>query len=75
MRKGVPLLLFLMILAPGPVLARVGAEDAGIIGIIEDGRETVFLVNTKFDINVTRWMGVVDKGIPVIFYGNDTDQF
>lgn len=70
-----PLLLVLMILAPVPVLAHVGADEAGIIGIIEDGRNTAFLVNSKFDINVTRWMGVVDKGIPVIFYGNDTDQF
>lgn len=74
-RKGVPLLLVLMVLVPVPVLAHVSAEDAGIIGIIEDGRKTAFLVNSKFDINVTRWMGVVDKGIPVIFYGNDTDQF
>jgi len=64
-----------MILAPVPVLARVGAEDAGIIGIIEDGRETAFLVNSKFDINATRWMGVLNDGIPVIFYGNATDQF
>jgi len=56
-------------------LARVGAEDAGIIGIIEDGRETAFLVNSKNDINMTRWMGVLNDGISVIFYGNDTDQF
>ncbi len=45
------------------------------MGIIEDGGEAAFLVNSKFDINVTRWMGVIDKGIPVIYYGNDTDQF
>ena len=68
-RKGVPLLLVLMVLAP------VGADEAGIIGIIEDGRETAFIVNSKTDLNATRWMGVLNDGIPVIFYGNDTDQF
>ncbi|MCK5670326.1 hypothetical protein KAI10_03005, partial [Candidatus Bathyarchaeota archaeon] len=74
-RKGVPLLLVLMILAPVPVLARVGAEESGIIVLIEDNRETAFLVNSKNDINATRWMGVLNDGIPVIFYGNNTDQF
>ena len=64
-----------MVLVPVPIMAHVSAEDAGIIGIIEDGRNTAFLVNSKFDINVTRWMGVLNDGIPVIIYGNNTDQF
>ncbi len=64
-----------MIVVPIPVLAHVGAEDAGIISLIEEGKETAFLVNSKNDINATRWAGVLNDGIPVIIYGNNTDQF
>lgn len=65
----------MMILVPVPVLAHVSAEDAGVIGIIEDGRETAFLVNSKNNINATRWAGVLKDGTPIILFGNDTDQF
>ena len=74
-KKGALLLFVAMIVVPVPVLAHVSAEDAGIISLIEEGKETAFLVNSKNDINATQWKGVLNEGTPVIIYGNDTDQF
>ena len=64
-----------MIITPVPVLAHVSAEDAGIISLFDDDDDTAYLVTSKYDINTTRWAGVLNDGIPVLFYGNDTDQF
>jgi hypothetical protein len=74
-KKGVLLLLVAVIVVPVPVLAHVGAEDAGIISLFEAGMETAFFVNSKNEINTTRWKGVLNEGTPVIVYGNNTNQF
>jgi len=64
-----------MLVVPVPVLAHVSAEEAGVIGIIEEGKEIAFLVDSKNVINATRWKGALNEGTPVIVYGNNTDQF
>jgi hypothetical protein len=74
-KKGVLLLLVAVIVVPVPVLAHVGAEDAGIISLFEAGMETAFFVNSKNEINTTRWKGVLNEGTPVVVYGNNTNQF
>ena len=74
-KKGALLLVVAMIVFPVTVLAHVSAEDADLISLIEEGEEPAFLVNSKNDINATRWTGALNDGIPVIIYGNNTDQF